>query len=658
MPKGYMGKILRVNLSTGDIREELVPDVIYASYLSGLGLGAHVLQREIPAGADPLGPENILGFVSGLLTGTPSLFTGRWMVVGKSPLTGGWGDANCGGTFSPAIKRCGYDGIFFTGISESPVYLEVSGGNARLKDASDLWGKDTVETETALLRRFAGKKKPRIACIGPAGERRSLISGIANDRGRMAARSGLGAVMGSKRLKAVVLSGTHPIHVFNPEGMKRLSRKCHRWVAFQPPFLSGPKTAYLGTLLRLLPFQMIQDGLLYKIMLRKWGTVSMNQAGIEMGDAPVKNWAGSHGDLKIRQSRSLNPDAVCASELYKYHCYACPLGCGAVCAMPKPYDAVFPETHRPEYETMTALGALCMHTDRDSLFYLNEKLNRAGMDTISAGAAVAFAIECYESALITRKDTGGLELTWGNSAAIMALIDRMIQRRGIGDLLADGTRKAAQRLGFPAEKFAIQVGGQELAMHDGRLDPGFNLHYAVEPTPGRHTIGSRLYYEMYRIWKRVHGIPRPSFSSFIYRKAKKFQDERLQAAMGAACSRYMALLNGSGACMFGAFMGADRFPIFEWLNAATGWERTPEAYMEIGGRIQTLRQSFNVKHGLRPGDFQLKGRPAGRRPGVPGSLKDHLMDLEPVMQAYWEIMGWDRKTGVPKSADWNGSKKV
>jgi len=233
MGKGYMGKILTVDLTVGDIKEEIIPDDVYEKYLSGMGLAAYILYNRIPSGADPLGPDNILGFVSGLLTGTGSLFAGRWMVVGKSPLTGGWGDANCGGNFSPAIKRCGYDGIFFKGISDKPVYLYIEKGKAQLRDASHVWGRDTVEAEKMLLEETAGNS--RVALIGPSGEKLSLISGISNDGGRMAARSGLGAVMGSKNLKALVLKGARRIPVHNREGIKKLSQKCNKWVQFQPP---------------------------------------------------------------------------------------------------------------------------------------------------------------------------------------------------------------------------------------------------------------------------------------------------------------------------------------------------------------------------------------------------------------------------------------
>jgi len=640
MGNAYMGKILWVDLSDGNIREEIIPDEIYEAHLSGLGLAAYYLYNRIPAGADPLGPDNILGFVSGLLTGTGSLFSGRWMVVGKSPLTGAWGDANCGGNLSPAIKRCGYDGIFFTGISEKPVYLYVGHNKAELCDASRLWGKDAVETEEILI----GEKgdRARVACIGPAGEKLSLISGICNDRGRLAARSGLGAVMGAKKLKAVVLNGSRRIAVHDREEVKRLSRQCNRWVHWQPPFLSGPMMAYLGAVMRFLPTQMAMDGLLYKIMLRKWGTGSMNQASVEMGDAPVKNWEGSNLDFNPKRSRPTNPDAVIKTEQVKYHCYSCPLGCGGICAVQGKYT----ETHKPEYETTLALGGLCLNNDMDSLFYMNEALNRAGMDTISAGGTAAFAIECYEKGLLTKADTDGLELTWGNSKAIISLIEKMVRREGIGDLLADGSKVAARKLGKGAD-YAIQAGGQELPMHDGRNDPGFNVHYSAEPAPGRHTIGAQLYYEMFQLWRRVKGLPRPKF---LYFKDRKYAADEEKAVMAAACSKFMNVANGAGMCLFGLFLGAQRTPTFEWLNAATGWHKTPEDYMEIGERIQTLKQLFNFKHGVDPRSFKVGDRVLGRLPQSQGANRGRTMDIEKMIGDHWRRFGWDAETGEPSEA--------
>jgi len=640
MNRGYMGRVLMVDLTKGDFREERIPDEVYEKYLSGIGLAAYLLYDRIPAGADPLGPENILGFVSGLLTGTGSLFSGRWMVVGKSPLTGTWGDANCGGSFSPAIKRCGYDGIFFSGVSEKPVYLYIKDRKITLMDASHLWGKDAIETEEILLERHG--PGARVAVIGPAGERLSLISGICNDKGRIAARSGLGAVMGSKRLKALVLDGKKRITPYDREAVHKLSRKCNRWVQFQVPLGPSIGTALIGTLLRVLPTAMAMDGMVYKMILRQWGTGGLNQMSPEWGDSPVKNWKGSNVDWPLKKSKSADPDLVKKLEFIKYHCYSCPLGCGGKCSLTGKYS----ETHKPEYESVLALGGLCMNEDTDSLFYLNELLNRAGMDTISAGATVAWAMECFEQGILTLDDTDGLDLRWGNTSAMIALIHKMINREGIGDILADGSRAAAKKIGRGSEKYTVHAGGQEPAMHDGRQDPGFAVHYCVEPTPGRHTLGAQLYYEMFQLWKKVRGLPK-KLPFQIYHKNSKYRATEKHTLEAAACSKYMNVVNGAGLCMFGTFLGITRTPTFDWLNAATGWNKTPEEYMEIGKRIQTLKQAFNVRHGIDPRANRLSDRALGIPPQPQGANKGRTVPIENRMEDYWRHFGWDPTTGKP-----------
>ena len=638
MGGGYMGKVLWVDLTRGEMQEEPIPDEIYADTLAGTGLAAYLLYRRIPPGADPLGPDNILGFVAGLLTGTGTLFTGRWMAVGKSPLTGGWGDANCGGNFAPAIKRCGYDGIFFSGISPHPVYLAVDKGRATLHDAAPLWGLDTHDTHDRLVE-TSGFRRPRIACIGPAGENLSLIAGICNDKGRLAARSGLGAVMGAKRLKAVVLGGALRVPVCDRKRVQSLTLACNEAVSFQPPFVPGEMTPHLGALMRVLPAQVATDGMLYKILLDKWGTVSMNQMSIEMGDAPIKNWKGSNEDFGPERSAAINPDIFAGATIAKYHCHACPLGCGGIVTKDN-----LGQTHRPEYETVLALGGLCMNADAESIFVLNDLLNRAGMDTISAGGTVAFAMECFEKGLISLEDTGGIDLTWGNSAGIVALVEKMVRRHGIGDLLADGVKKASEKIGGGSDHFAIHAGGQELAMHDGRFDPGFAVHNTVEATPGRHTIGSQLYYEMFQLWRRVSGLPD---RNFLYFKGSKYVPDEEKARAAAACSRFMNVLNGAGGCLFGAFMGVHRLPVFEWLNAVTGWNRSPNDYMAAGGRIQNLRQAFNVRHGIDPSQVKMSDRALGRPPMTHGANRGRSVPIEEMRRDYWQQFGWDHKTGRP-----------
>ena len=642
MGRGYMGRILVVDLGSGDIHEERIPGKVFRNYLGGIGLAAKILYERIPAGADPLGPDNILAFVSGLLTGTGTLFTGRWMVAAKSPLTGTWGDANCGGNFSPAIKKCGYDGIFFSGISEKPVYLLVKNGKAELKDAEYLWGRDTIETEDILLKEV-GDSRARVACIGPAGERLSLISGISNDRGRLAARSGLGAVMGSKRLKALVLCGDKPISAYDRPKIKKLRLKTLVFVRSQPPLYKGIMNAYLGKAMRMLPVQVALDGILYKMMLKKWGTISMNQLSVEIGDSPIKNWDGTYKDFTGRKSAAINPDRIIAKEVKKYFCYSCPLGCGGICQI-EDKDGKIIETHKPEYETVLALSGMLLNDDLDSIFRMNDRLNRAGMDTISAGATIAFAIESYEKGSLKPGETSGLKPAWGDSETIEALLDKMIRREGIGDILADGVKKAAERIGKGAHKYAMHAGGQELPMHDGRNDPGFALHYSVEAAPGKHTTGAYIYYDMFQLWKKIETLPDPGY---FYSKESKYDVDEDKIIKAAACSKFMNVANGVGLCLFGAFLGVHRIPVFEWINAACGWEKTPEQYMEVGARIQTLKQAFNIKHGVDPKSLKPNRRTIGDPPQTTGPNKGRRIDIDEMMKRYWEEFGWDRETGKP-----------
>ena len=253
-------------------------------------------------------------------------------------------------------------------------------------------------------------------------------------------------------------------------------------------------------------------------------------------------------------------------------------------------------------------------------------------------------MECFEKGILTLRETDGIDLSWGNAAGIVAVIQKMIKREGIGDLLADGSKKAAERIGRQSQPYAIHSGGQELGMHDSRYDPGFALHYSVEPTPGRHTIGSLLYYEMFRLWDVFKDLPDVGV---LYFKDSKYVADQDKAVMGAACSKYMNVINGAGCCLFGAFLGANRLPVFKWLNAATGWQKTPEDYMQIGARIQTLKQLFNVKHGINPKDMKMSDRALGRPPLAAGANRGRSIDIEKMMRDYWKELGWDIETGKP-----------
>ncbi len=642
---GYVGKILFVNLSTGEIHSEIVSDQVYEQFLSGVGLGVYILYRDIPAGADPLGPENMVGFVSGLLTGTPSVITGRWMVVCKSPLTGGWGDSNCGGTFSPAIKQCGYDGIFISGIAQKPVYLYVDQKGAELKSAEHIWGVDAIESEKILQSENHKRKKPCVAVIGPAGEKLSLISGICNDGGRIAARSGVGAVMGSKKLKAVVLAGSKPIGCHDAAAMKAISKELASKIRKQnaPKIMPGSIFPLMGKLMGGMKKGSQMDGLMTSMLMKKWGTSMTNGLGITSGDSPIKNWAGSVVDYNYSYYKNINPDHILHRETRKYHCYSCIIGCGGICDIKNIENNEFTESHKPEYETCAAFGGLVMNKDLDAIFYINELLNRAGMDSISAGSTVAFAMECYEKRILTREMLDGLELKWGNAEAIISLIKKMISREGIGDLLADGVKMAAQKLGQSSSEFAIHAGGQEPGMHDPRMDPLMGIHYSVDPTPGRHTVGSGQYYNVLHLWEKVSWAPNPG----TYLKSEEYVSSKTVALKTVAGSCFKELVDGSGGCLFAMMLGIQHWKLFEWLNAATGWGKTPDEYMEIGKRIQTLRQMFNIKHHVDPWQFQMNKRIAGNPPLQEGPLKGKSLPIEEMMSMHWKFFGWDEKTGIP-----------
>ena len=637
MPFGYTGKILWVNLSEARYWEEDLPDSVYEQYLGGSGLAAYILYREIPPGIDALGAENVLAFVPGLLTNSGTFFSGRWMAAAKSPLTGTWGEANCGGNLAPAIKRAGYDGIFFKGSSPHQVFVAVENENVRVVRCAELWGLDTVETQIQLREKLG--KKSAIACIGPSGESRSLIAGIVNDGARIAARSGLGAVMGSKNLKAIAVTGSEKTEVHSRAEVSRLNERVNRWVRAQPPLPGGKVIRYAGMLMRWLPFQIALDGWFYKLLLRKWGTVGFNQIAIEMGDAPIRNWKGTFRDFGFKRSGAIDPDHFIRRESRKYHCFACPLGCGGLI---DGKHAVAAE-HRPEYETVMAWSGLIQNTDTASLFQINKLLNHSGLDSISAGATVAFAIECCEKGLVSKEDLGGLELEWGNSAAILELLKKMIRREGIGAKLADGSLKAAARLEKGAEAYAMQAGGHELAFHDPRYDPGLALHAVVEASPGRHVRGAWQFYEMFRLWKALPDAPR---ARKFYPRAWKYRPDGKKARMAAMCSLFSQVLDGCGICLFGAFLGVDRLAVFEFIPAVIGWNITPKQIMQVGHRIQTLKQMFNAREGI-PLRHSINKRLLGIPPLEHGSARSRQINLDPWVRGYWGEMGWDEETGRP-----------
>ena len=444
MDRGYAGKILWIDLTTGEFTPETIEEKIYEQFLGGYGLAAKIIFDRQQPGLDPLAPDSIMAVMSGLLTNGKAIFNGRWMIAGKSPLTGTWGDANCGGNFAPVIKEAGFDGIFISGKSERPVYILIDGDSMQLKDAAALWGVlDAVETEKR-LQDIHGSDF-RVISIGSGGENLSLISGVVNDAGRLAGRSGFGALMGSKNLKAICVRGDRQFPAHDEDEV---------W---------SHTTRMLEELVNKL-----DD---FGRVMKNCGTAGTLAQSAECGDAPIKNWLGvGEKDFPMASAEKIDKFAVTRYETRKYACYGCPFGCGGICRVP---ELQLEETHRPEYETLCGFGAQLLNDDLKSIFYVNELCNRAGIDTISCATTLDWAFEAFERGEITVEQTGGLELRWGDSKAVEELVRQITRNEGFGSHLKDGLRVAVQKLGLEkAASVAMHVHGQELPMHDCRLEGG------------------------------------------------------------------------------------------------------------------------------------------------------------------------------------------
>ena len=603
MPFGYTNQFLEVDLSARSIRTRVLPEETARLYLGGYGLGARYLYDHLPRASAPLSPDNLLGFVTGPLTGTPAIGGTRFTVVAKSPLTGGWGDANCGGNFGPVLKFAGFDALYFYGRADAPAYLWIRDGQAELRDASHLWGKDVAES-AALLKAETGEKV-QIACLGPAGERLALISGIMNGS-RAAARSGVGAVMGSKNLKAVVVEGSRPVPIADPERSVVLRREL---VAA----IGGP----------------------WAQIWRRYGTCGALAGSVELGDAPVRNWGGGGLD-DFPGAAKISDESVVQYQTRRYGCWRCPVACGGHVVLPE--DPETKDNRKPEYETLASFGSLCLNDDLASIIRLNELCDLNGLDTISAGATVAFALECFEAGMLYPSEADGLELRWGNGPAMVALLEKMIRREGVGDLLADGVKVAAEKLGRGSEKFAMHIGGQEIPMHDPRLGMPFLLDYLLDATPSRHNQGSGALMDMPPAWVEKAHAGLSSQESYNGKTAEQFKLANLAH-----------VINASGLCMFDVCSFTDRYILPEFFETIVGWQLTPEDIFRLGERIGTLRLAFNIREGVNPTAWRAPDRILGKPPLQIGPLKDRTLDVTAEMKDFRRHAGWDPETGVPEA---------
>ncbi len=593
-----MGKILFVDLSQGRIWDEIPEENLYRDFIGGYGIGARIaFDRQQPK-SDPLGPDAILGFITGPLTGTPALIGSRYVVVGKSPLTGTWGDANSGGDFGPHLKFAGYDAVFLRGISDRPVYLFIDDGEAELRGAEHLWGKDSHETEDLIQAELG--KEARVACIGPSGERLSLISGVINNKGRAAGRSGLGAVMGSKKLKAIAVKGQQAVPLVHKSKLEAARRR------YLPQMLAGMQAKALS----------------------QFGTCAGTNLLTQIGDTPVKNWSGA-GVVDFPNVAAISDVSVTSLQARKYACWRCPIGCGGLMKAGTGQYKYPAGVHKPEYETLAAFGTMCLNDNLESIVKVNDICNRYGLDTISAGVAIAFAIECYENGLITDKDTDGIQLKWGNHQAIVAMTEKLAWREGFGDILADGVKVAAGKIGKGAEEFATHIHGQEVPMHDPKALIAYATTY-LDATPARHTQGNEQFIP-------AGGLELPSFDPAGF--AGRGEAHKMGSNLGH-------VMQCAGLCMFG-YVSLDANALPEFLNLVTGWDYSIDDLLKIGERIANMRQAFNIREGISVSDFKVPNRVLGRPPLEAGPTAGRQVDIETLLRDYLVAMDWDPDSGKP-----------
>lgn len=602
---GFIGKILRVDLSEGKISEEEIGEDLARRYIGGVGIATKYLYDEVPKGADPLGPENLLIFMTGPLTGTASASASRYSAVTKSPLTGIWGQGNSGGSFGPALKRSGYDGIIFQGISSKPVYLKIEDGKAELRDARHLWGKTVPEAED-LIQEELGKSFT-IASIGPAGENLVRYASIMNNKHRAAGRCGVGTVMGSKRLKAVACAGKTSIRLANEGIFKEKAKK---------------------------QIELLNESML-KVGFDAFGTNMVSDMVNVRGGYPTRNWqAGVFEGIEELNGQALT-DKVLVSGV---SCFACPIACGRGSEIKEgPWKGRKGEG--PEYETVNTLGAMCGVSDMNAVTMANYLCNEYGLDTISAGSTIAFAMECYEKGILTKEGAGGLEIRFGDANLVVELVEKIAKREGIGDLLAEGTRRMSEKLGKGSEGFAMNVKGLELPAYDPRAAKICGLGYVTANRGGDHITGY------------VQG---PTFfdTPFLLVEDSKIADVFVanpkEARVLVDMEDALTMFDAIGACKFMAILlKAEDY--VDLITNATGWDLGVDDFRKSGERIYNLIRAFCVREGIRREADTLPKR-LMEDPLPEGPAKGMVIDkdtLEMMKDAYYEFRGWDNKTGKP-----------
>jgi aldehyde:ferredoxin oxidoreductase len=603
--KGYTGRALFVDLTSGEVTTQEIPEEWFEDYVGGEGVAVRLFHDLMDADIDAFDPAQPLIFATGPLTGTPAPASGRWNIVFRSPATGTLGLSNAGGKLAPQIKRAGWDLIVIRGQAEKPVYITIRDEQVNIYDASDLWGKGVDETED-LIQDELDTKGFQIASIGPAGENRVLFAAVMNDKHRAAGRGGAGALMGSKNLKAIAIKGTKAPAIADPDTLKERAAAARKEL-FEETFVAD----------ELAPF----------------GTPSFYDAIDALGILPTKNWQRTTFPEGLE---TLGHEAYHETlDVKPYACYGCPIGCGRVTTIKEgPYSGM--HGGGPEYETVAAFGSKCMVIDLNAVAAANHLSNDLGLDVISTGQVIATAMEWYEDGLIDDEDTEALDLSWGNGDAVVEMVKRIAHRDGLGDLLADGVKRAAEKIGPEAEKAAMHVKGLEMAADGVRASKGESLSHTTSARGADHLRPYASAIEAFGYREPELGIEQEV--DYLEDGKKEWVKPLQELSMAT---------NMLGVCLFTSITLAIKPSTWaSLLSAAVGRTMTKEDLLRAAERVINLERMINASLGFNRADDKLPVRFL-REPAPDGRGEGQTVDLDVTLESYYASMGWNMETGLP-----------
>ena len=603
MEDSFTGKIIRINLNTEKISFETLEETFYRRYFGGRGLISYYILNELEPRTDPLGPDNKLIFACGPVTGAPISGSGRNSIGAKSPLTGAYGEAEAGGFWGAELKKAGFDAIIVEGKASSPVYLWIHDQKVELRDASSMWGLE-IKKSQQMIRSDLGNKNVKVSQIGPGGEKLVRYASVVNDMNHVAGRCGMGAVMGSKNLKAVAVKGNTRVPVHNPKRLRKLAT----WMA-----------------------QNVEN---VAQTLHTYGTGAGMDILEETGNLPIRNFR----DGDFPEVDSISAEAMKDTvRVGMGTCFACAVACKKEVKVDNPW-IVDPDYGGPEYETLAALGSNCGVSDIKAICKANELCQRYAIDTISTGVSISFAMECFEHGLLKLEETGGIDLSFGNAESMIKMVEMIGEKRGLGALLAEGTKRAAAHIGKGAKEFAVQVKGQEVPMHDPRLKRGEALGYAVSPTGADHVHNIHdtfLYPQLPKKYISLGVLEAVPVEDFGPKKVRLYK----------YVSEWRTLNNFLVMCLFTPWSVTQKVAI---VRSITGWNTTAFELMKVVERGNTLARIFNLREGFTEKDDWLP--PRFFKPKTSGGLSKTSVnptDLQHAKLLYYDMMGWTEQ-GVPK----------